>query len=124
MTSATGLYNLVRQLGGSFGTAIFATMLERGTIAQHARLVGFVNPYNPTARQMIGGMTRGFAAHGGDPFTAHRQALSAIDLLVTQQAAVLTYDRIFMIVAILLLLPFPLVFFFKPPAGRGPSVEH
>src|SRR5262249_34858692 len=58
---AAGLMNLMFQLGGSFGTAITTTMLERGATLFHARLVEQARPDHPAwaeaARQVTALMT-------------------------------------------------------------------
>jgi len=48
MAQASGLFNVVRQLGGSFGVAMLGTLLTQRTI-YHAAIFGqSVDPYSPT----------------------------------------------------------------------------
>jgi DHA2 family multidrug resistance protein len=47
MGNATGIYNLLRNIGGSVGIAISATLLARLAQFYQANLVGHINPYNP-----------------------------------------------------------------------------
>ena len=99
---AAGLMNLMLQLGGSFGTAIITTMLERSTTLFHARLVEQARPDHPAwaeaARQMTALMTvRG----GSDPTSGQQQALAALDRIITGQAAVLSFEHAFQVVALL-----------------------
>jgi DHA2 family multidrug resistance protein len=48
--SATGLYNLMRNLGGSIGIAFVTTMLARGAQAHQALMVGHLTPTDPVFR--------------------------------------------------------------------------
>jgi DHA2 family multidrug resistance protein len=122
LTSATGLYNLVRQLGGSFGTAIFATMLERMQQTNRALLVQHLNPYNPAFAERLQAIQQGFIARGIDAWQARMKALRLLDGMVTQQAAVLSFERSFFLIGVLFFVCLPLVFLLKP-ARRGARVE-
>ena len=55
MTSATGLYNVVRQVCGSVGIAVAAAELTRGVVRYHSVLAEHVTPYNSIARQRLPG---------------------------------------------------------------------
>ena len=125
---AAGLLNLILQLGGSFGTATITTMLERGTTLFHARLVEQARPDHPAwaeaARQVTALMMRG----GSDATAGHQQALAVLDRVITGQAAVLSFEHAFQIIALLFLvalLALPFLPGKAQPAGGTPvSVEH
>jgi DHA2 family multidrug resistance protein len=125
---AAGLLNLILQLGGSFGTAIITTMLERDTALFHARLVEQARPDNPAwtaaTHQMTALMMRG----GSDATAGQQQALAVLDRVITGQAAVLSFEHAFQVVALLFLIAL-LAMPFLPgkdqPAGGTPvSLEH
>jgi DHA2 family multidrug resistance protein len=46
---------------------------------------------------------------GADAFTAHLQALSVIEREVTRQALMLSFNRVFFLVALLFFLSLPLI---------------
>jgi DHA2 family multidrug resistance protein len=123
MTNATGLYNLVRQLGGSFGIAIFATMLEKRMSALHTHLIEYANPYNPAFQERLQGLQHYFMSLGADARTAQQQALGMIDNIVRQQAGVMAYEYLFALSALLLLFCLPLVFTLNNKVGRGHAGE-
>jgi DHA2 family multidrug resistance protein len=111
MTSATGLNNLIRQLGGSFGTAYVVVLLTRHIDQARVDLVGYANPASQGFMQRLQGMTGLFVQHGYSLSQARDAALAAIDGLIEQQAAMLAYDYIFLWIGLLfavclLLLPF------------------
>jgi len=121
MQSATGLYNLVQQLGGSLGTAVVITLVDHKTTTASANLMRYVSVYNPTFMRWWQTYQAGFVARGSDPTTAHRQALAALQGLVNQQAAVVAFDYAFGVVGLLLLVCLPLVLFMR--RGQVPPME-
>jgi DHA2 family multidrug resistance protein len=96
--------NLILQLGGSFGTATLTTMLERGTALFHARLVEHARPDNPAWVGAVGQVSRLMMVRGGaDATAAQQQALFALDRVITGQAAVLSFEHAFQVIALLFL---------------------
>lgn len=102
--SAAGLLNLILQLGGSFGTAIITTMLERGTTLFHARLVEQARPDHPAWAEATRQVTALMTVRGGSSATAgQHQALAVLDRLITGQAAVLSFEHAFQVIALVFL---------------------
>jgi DHA2 family multidrug resistance protein len=125
MTNATGLYNLIRQLGGSFGIAIFATMLENRMSRLHTHLIEYANPYNPVFQQRLHGLQQHFISLGADAHTARQQALAVINGIIQQQAGVMAYEHLFALSALLLFICLPMVFLLNNKIGRrSKSAEH
>ena len=108
MTQAAGLYNVVRQVFGSVGIALSATTLTRSMSGYHAILSEHVTAFDAPTRQFLNGATAGMIQRGIDPFTARLRAYKFLDLSVLQQAAVLAYNHVFMLVTILFLFTLPL----------------
>jgi DHA2 family multidrug resistance protein len=125
MTAATGLYNVVRQVCASIGIAVAATQIDWGTHRFHALLAEHVTIYADGTRRMLAGITAALVQAGADPGTAGLRAVAILDRRVTQQAAVLAYNHIFQLVALLFLISVPLVFLLarKPPRPAGRLVE-
>jgi len=113
MGNATGIYNLMRNIGGSIGIASVTTMLVRGSQIHQNYLAANAGAGNP----IEGGFVRGFQARlfsqGADMVTAHQQALGALYRSVQQQSALLAYTDNFHLLAILSLLCIPLVLLFQ-----------
>jgi DHA2 family multidrug resistance protein len=115
LTSASGLYNLIRQLGGSFGTAIVVTMLTRHTQDARVAILNYVNVATPGVGQRVGGMAGAFTAHGYSSATAHAMALSALNGLVNRQATMIAYDYTFLAIGLLFIICIPTAFLLKVP---------
>ena len=117
----TGMFNLMRQLGGSLGIAIMATTLARLTKVQKAILSEHAGAYDPTTMERLGGMTRGLMARGIDAVTAKQQALHFLDRQIGAQASVIAFSRIYLISGILLVSALPLLLFWR--TGRTSPVK-
>jgi DHA2 family multidrug resistance protein len=102
LTEATGLINLVRQLGGSFGTAFSATLLERGITAADAGLIAHANMANGWFTAALQQLTALAVQRGpSDLWTAQHRALATLNGLITQQATLLSFERTFQVLAVL-----------------------
>jgi DHA2 family multidrug resistance protein len=123
MTAAAGLYNVVRQVFGSVGIALAATQLTSGTNTYRAHLVEKLTPGNPITRGWMQGVTAGMQAAGADAYTASRRALALLDGDVMRQAAVLAYNHVFVLVAILFSLSLPLVLLLRAAKATGEPME-
>ena len=57
MGNARGLFNLLRNLGGSIGISVATTYLARSTQVHQANMVGHLTPYNPVFQQRLSPFT-------------------------------------------------------------------
>src|SRR5471032_3377985 len=67
--NASGIFNLMRNTGGSVGIAIMTTLLARNGQRHQNDLMANINDYNPAFQQMFAQLKAGFMAHA-DPVTA------------------------------------------------------
>lgn len=126
MQSATGLYNLIRQLGGSVGTAIVIAVVNRKMTTASANLVKYASLSNPTFMQWWTAYQQAFVARGSNPTTAHWQALGFLAGLINQEASVVAFDYAFAMIGVVFLVCLPLVLLIRRGhvgAGAGPAVE-
>jgi len=105
--NAAGIYNLMRNIGGSIGIASVTALLVRGSQTHQNYLAGNLTASSPAAVGMLESLQRKFAAGGADGFTAQREALGALYLSMQQQAAVLAYADNFRLLGYLSLLCIP-----------------
>jgi DHA2 family multidrug resistance protein len=116
---ASGLINLSRQLGGSFGIAILTTFLDHQMAIHRADLVSNTFAANPAfiarQQQVVGGLM----AHGYSALQAKQGALAVTDLLVTQQASMLSYNDAWMFILFTFVLVAPAVLILRKPEGHA-----
>jgi DHA2 family multidrug resistance protein len=115
--AAAGFFNLTRQLGGSIGVALLTTLLSQREAFHRAVLVEKLGASDPAVLTRVNTLAQGFQARGVDAQTAHNQALSLLDQMVSGQAAVMSFADTFWAVAVLVLLCLPLVFLLRKPAS-------
>lgn len=125
MGNATSLFNLVRNLGGSIGISAVSTMQTRFQQRNINELGSHVTPYSASARNMMHMMQGMFRSAGSDAVTAAHQARAAMFGMIEQQASMLAYNSIFLILAglFVLMLPFILLMH-RPQAKGGPMSMH
>jgi len=121
MGNAAGIYNLVRNIGGSIGIAGLTANLVRGAQTHQNYLGAHLTAGSPAVSNLIAGLTVRFSNLGADPATAHREALGAVYAKLQQQAAVLAYADDFRMLGYLALGCIPLAFLLKRPrhASQG-----
>src|SRR5690349_4816380 len=88
LAQGTGMFNLTRQLGGSLGIAIMATLLTRFTTAKKALLTEHITTMDPMSLGRLQSITNGLIAKGANPLVAKQQALFMLDRQVEAQASV------------------------------------
>jgi DHA2 family multidrug resistance protein len=122
--NASGIYNLMRNLGGSVGIAAVTTLITRGTQAHLVFLSGNVSTFNPAYREQLAGIQAALAAKIG-PAAAAEKAPAVFQQMLQQQAAVLAFIDAFHLLAILALVCVPLVFLLrKAKRPAGPMAAH
>jgi DHA2 family multidrug resistance protein len=115
MTDATGLNSLLRQIGGSVGLAVFATLLSRSQVQAKAALATHVTATSPDALARLQMMTGAMLQRGFDHATAQLAAAKMMALTVMRQAMLLSFEHVFLWAGICFVLILPLVYFLKQP---------
>ena len=118
--NASGVFNLMRNTGGSIGIATMTTMLSRGGQIHQAVLAQHVNPYNPVFQERMQGLMHSF--NWSDSTVESQQAYAAIYGMVAKQAMVLSYIDNFRLLSFLCILCLPAVFLFKRVRAKKASV--
>jgi MFS transporter, DHA2 family, multidrug resistance protein len=118
--SASGLSNMLRNLGGAVGTATLATVLTKRE-QYHSNVIGqSVTLYRDEVRQRISDMTAYFLAHGtSDPAVAQHQAIVAIGGVIKRQALILGFSDTFAVIGVLLALAAIALLFARKVATSG-----
>ncbi len=109
MGNASGIFNFIRNVGGSFGTAIVTTILTRREQFHQSRLVENLVPTNEAfvhAQHML-----------SDMFASTTQQLAVIYKELLRQASMMAFNDAFYFCCILFLALMPTVFFIKRPVS-------
>jgi DHA2 family multidrug resistance protein len=122
MSAATGLYNLMRNLGGSVGTVTIAVLFERAVVRAYDVLATHIAPVRVIVQERL-------AAIGGFLREQTGSDAGAIAMLageVQKQATVIAFERCFAIIGFIFFASLPLVFLIeniKPGKGHKLEVE-
>lgn len=122
--SASGLFNMMRNLGGSIGIAAVATLLTQREQFHSNRLGEAVSQFNPATQEAINQATQYFVSRGADLTTAQSQAIASIANRVRQQAYIQAFNDCFYFIGVALLVSGIAVLFFKKVKASGMSAGH
>jgi DHA2 family multidrug resistance protein len=113
MGNAAAIYNLVRNLGGSFGVAFVTTMLSRKAQFHQNHLIENLTPFD-TAYQMFARQSSQFLQYRGfDDVTSGFGGLGMIYRNLLRQASMMAFNDAFFITCIIMVCVLPLVFVMK-----------
>lgn len=108
----SALSNMIRQLGGTFGTAIMTTYISTRSVLHVSRLADNVSSYNPISAERIRQFTNLFLSKGDALITATGKAYGMMQGTLIRQAMVLTYADAFLIIGGFFLVCVPLLLLF------------
>jgi DHA2 family multidrug resistance protein len=118
MKNASGLFNLMRNLGGAIGLAAINTVLNDRMDLHLARLHEAVNWASVPATETLSQLTQRFGGSDGQ-----LKALKQMSLMVRQQAAVMSFADVFLMLTVLFFAIAALGIIMKKPvpvaAGAG-----
>jgi len=119
----TGLNNMMRQLGGSFGIAIITTLIHIKSGNVRNSLIGNISVYNPAYQQRNQMMLQNFIGKGFSPLTAQQMANQAMEGAVIKQTMLLTYDSLYLLIGVFVICCIPIVFLQKFKKGPSMAVD-
>jgi DHA2 family multidrug resistance protein len=118
--SASGIFNMLRNLGGAFGTALLGTLVTKRE-QFHSNVIGTsVSLATQTVRDRIDVMTRYFESRGiSDPSAAHGQAIIALGQAIRRQALIMGYSDAFAVLGGMLVLAACFILFTRKGQASG-----
>jgi MFS transporter, DHA2 family, multidrug resistance protein len=120
---ASGLINLSRQLGGSFGIAILATYVTVHTQMHRVDLLANVYPGNPLVDERVRALSANLMAHGYSSVAAQRGALALLDQETMRQASMLSYNDAWLLLLFTFVVVAPAIFLLRKPRGMVAAVD-
>lgn len=121
--SGSAIFNIFRNIGGSFGIAILSTLVTRREQFHDFRIGEAVTAYAPQTQARIAAVQQTFIEKGSDPVTALKQTYAVIKNVMTREAFVMAFNDAFLVVAIALLIAAVAIWFCKPSKG-GAAAAH
>ena len=117
--SASALFNMFRNLGGSIGIALLATQLDLREKLHSVRLGEAVSVFSSATTNQLAQLTQQLAARGVESVTAAQQALGVLAGKLRREAFVMAYSDCFFLLGALLLAMVVFVWFCRQTKGGG-----
>jgi len=122
LRQASGLFNLMRNLGGAIGIAVVNTWLQDNARIQAERFGEMLGAGAAAAHDTVGELTRMFAAVTPDPARAEMLAQGILAHIVGQQALTIAFDDVFRVMAWMFVAALAMVPFVPRSSGDGKPV--
>ncbi len=121
MGNATGIFNLLRNLGASFGVAFSTTMLARRAQFHQIHLVEHLTPFDRNFQITLPNLFQYLQGKGFIPSLSGRGSLGVIYGEVTRQASMLSFNDVFGLLSTVMMLTLPLVLLMKRGKRGDPT---
>lgn len=112
MANATGLQNLLKNIGGGIGVSIVGTLLSRFAQVHQANMVSHLNPYNPVFQQKVSATAYFLSTHM-NPVVAFHKANFLMYGSLLKQAYLWSFIDNFRLYGIICLILTPTAFLLK-----------
>jgi len=113
--NASGVYNLMRNVGGSIGIAAVTTLLVRGAQRHQNYLAASISPAALLPQTLAHGLSAKLMMGGSDPVSSQIKAMGMLYRSLLQQSSLLAYADNFRILGYLALACIPLMLLPKKP---------
>ncbi|MFH0753304.1 MAG: DHA2 family efflux MFS transporter permease subunit [Candidatus Omnitrophota bacterium] len=125
MGNATAVYNLLRNLGGSFGVAFVTTVIARRAQHHQARYLEQANPFDPQYQHALAQVSQLPQVHAAGDAASSMSAHAVIYQKALAQASLFSFVDTFYLCTVLLIVIIPLVLFLRRPKYHAePVVAH
>jgi len=123
---ASGLFNMMRNLGGAVGIAVSAAVINNKTNFHFLMIASRLTPANGAMDRFVHGVTQRFATLPGGPGIAHEAALKQLWQLAYREASTLAYADAFRAIMLAFIVATLLVPFMRKVAAQkvSPTAAH
>jgi DHA2 family multidrug resistance protein len=116
--NASGLYNLMRNIGGSIGISVVNTIIARHEQLHRNELSHSLTAGNPTVLAQLEGIQQFLVAQGSSMETAVQRSYGLLQAQLTQQARLWAYVDDFRYIALVCFGCIPIVFLLRKAMGK------
>jgi DHA2 family multidrug resistance protein len=120
---ASGLFNLMRNLGGAIGIAVANTLLQDQTRSATLRIGEAMGHDSARISGQLAGVADRLSSVAPDPRHAALMAQAIFGRVVNREALTLAFDDVFRLMAWMFILALVMVPFCRPPANVAPPTE-
>ena len=120
----SALFNIMRNLGGSVGTALLSTMITQREQFHDFRIGERVTPYSPYVQQFLSNQSVQNLQHSGDPVGAMRQAYRMLQEAIQTNSFVMAYSECFLALGVILLMGSVTIWLCKKTKAAGAAGAH
>jgi len=113
MGNATAIFNLLRNLGGSFGVAFITTMLARRAQFHQVHLAEHLTPFDRNFQLALPQISQILQDRGFIPSSLNQGSLNLIYNQLLREASMLSFNDVFYFLSIMLILILPFVLLMK-----------
>jgi MFS transporter, DHA2 family, multidrug resistance protein len=124
MANASAIYNLLRNLGGSFGVAFVTTIIARRAQLHQVRLVEHMTPFDSAYQIDLHRITQVFQYQGVVPPAANRAGNGVLFGQLIKQASVMSFNDAFHLLSLFMVFIVPLVFLMRKGKTEEPTGMH
>ncbi|EKE04611.1 MAG: hypothetical protein ACD_20C00041G0002 [uncultured bacterium] len=122
ISNGTGIFNLMRNIGGSIGISIVASLISRYSQIQQTNMVSHLTPYDPIYQQKLHAAQQFLALKVGT-VEAAQQAQALFYGILVKQATLWGFVINFRLFGIICILLIPLIFFFQKVKNSDEQVN-
>jgi DHA2 family multidrug resistance protein len=116
MGNGSAIFNLLRNLGGSFGVAFITTVLSRRTQYHQSHLTEGFSIYDFKLQQAVPVLQNALQSKGMEGTTAKQGGLEILYGLLQKQAAMLGFDDVFFLLCLFFVCLVPLIWVIRRSA--------
>jgi DHA2 family multidrug resistance protein len=124
MANASAIYNLLRNLGGSFGVAFVTTMIARRSQFHQTLLVEHLTPFDRSYQIASHQSVQMLQNSGLDQTSANQGGLGALYGQLLKQSAMMSFNDAFYLLSVFMICILPLVFLMRRGKAESPAGMH
>ena len=107
--NASAIFNVLRNIGGSIGIALTSTALVSRQDLHFSNSISHLSLYDPSTVELLTGMKNYFLLAGSDPLQVQDQALTTAFTLAHREALVMSFNDVYFIMSVGIILALLLV---------------